>query len=227
MMGKMVPYKALGFQSPYDLVLSCPEVVEVQQLAAGHNLLVAVPDEKTEHMARMVGTQLERRGPSGYNYRTSEVVATLSQQERKNIQKVSRRRSRAVPGLLRDQVEQMMDEVEEHRAELDYRGFLAAYHNMYDYPLEVQTYGFYNLDDFLHHGLGASVTLRPDRAACWRIFPGSAPAAAPPAVPAAVRDGLRRHRGLRPADGVHPAGAGAGAQRPRLPRHPGALPRRH
>ena len=45
-----------------------------------------------------------------------------------------------VPAPLRDQVEQMMDEVEEHRAGLDNRGFLTAYHNMYDYQLDVQTY---------------------------------------------------------------------------------------
>ena len=99
-----------------------------------------------------------------------------------------------MPALLWDQVEQMMDEVEEHRAGLDYRGFLTAYHNMYDYPLEVQTY-----DAFLHHGLGASFTLRPDRSTTWRIFPGSAPAAAPPAVPGELRDGLRRLLASRPA----------------------------
>ena len=73
--GKNVPYKALGFPSTYEFLLSVPEAVkrksrytlnflittyfvkvEVQQLPEGNFLLVAVPDEKTEHMARMVSS---------------------------------------------------------------------------------------------------------------------------------------------------------------------------
>ena len=64
MMGKYVPYKALGFQSTYDLVLSCPEVVEMQQLASGHILLLAVPDEKTGHMARWWAPRWRGGGPA-------------------------------------------------------------------------------------------------------------------------------------------------------------------
>ena len=75
--GKNVPFKALGFPSTYEFLLSVPEAVkrkspyqyspnfiivmyfvkvEVQQLPEGNFLLVAVPDEKTEHMARMVSS---------------------------------------------------------------------------------------------------------------------------------------------------------------------------
>ena len=65
--GRGVPYVPLGFPSARDLLLSLPEVVEIVELNEGHELLVAVPDEKTQHIAKMVSSQIENT--RGYNYR--------------------------------------------------------------------------------------------------------------------------------------------------------------
>ena len=75
-MGQYVPYRALGFSSTYDLMQQSPEVVEVRELEGGHVVLVAVPDKRTEHMARMVSNQ--RGTTAGYNYRTGQVMEQLS-----------------------------------------------------------------------------------------------------------------------------------------------------
>ena len=181
--GKAVPYKALGFASSHELLVSMPEVVALQALPGGHVLLVAVPDEKTEHMARMVGSQRETQG--GYNYRTGQVVASMGHLVRREVQKVVGRRSRAVPAFLREQVEQLVG-LEEHREGLDKLAFLQAYHQLYDYQLEFHSYGFHDLLDFLHHGVGEVVTLVPGQAG-WVVLPRSPASPSPTDVPEEVR----------------------------------------
>ena len=146
-MGKNVPYRALGFSSTYDLMQHSPEVVEVRELGGGHVVLVAVPDKNTEHMARMVSNQ--RNKTAGYNYRTGQVMDQLSGREKQQLQAVGGRRSRQVPNFLKEQVVQMLGE---HGEGLDLREFLQTYHNKFDYGLEVSSYGFSGLEDFLHHG---------------------------------------------------------------------------
>ena len=76
MMGKQVPYKMLGYNSSYDLVINIPDVVHVTQLNGGQTLLLAVPDKTTEHIAKMIGNQRANR--DGFNYRTGEVLASVA-----------------------------------------------------------------------------------------------------------------------------------------------------
>lgn len=181
--GKAVPYRALGFATSQELLESMPEVVALQEVPGGHVLLVAVPDERTEHMARMVGSQRETQG--GYNYRTGQVVASMGHQVRRQVQKVVGRRSRAVPAFLKEQVEQLVG-LEEHREGLDKLAFLQAYHQLFDYQLEFHSYGFHDLLDFLHHGVGEVVTLVPGQAG-WVVFPRSPTSHSPNEVPEEVR----------------------------------------
>ena len=55
LVGQNVPYKAHGFNSTYDFLLSIPDVVEVQVLPTSQAiLLIGVPDVNTQDMARMV-----------------------------------------------------------------------------------------------------------------------------------------------------------------------------
>ena len=74
-MGKPVPYKMMGYNSAYDLVTNIPEVVKVTQLNGGQTLLVAVPDEACEHIAKMVGNQRFNR--DGFNYRNGEGLSSV------------------------------------------------------------------------------------------------------------------------------------------------------
>jgi len=170
MMGKNVPYKALGFPSTYELLLSVPEAVEIQQLPDGNFLLVAVPDEKTEHMARMVGCQ--RYKQEGFDYLTGQVLANQSRDTKRKAEKVTSRRSREVPPFLKQQIVDMMN-LEENRAGLDSLAFHHTYKEIYDYPLEFLSYGFVNLYDMLHHGLGNSLLLSLDQYGGLRIAPTS------------------------------------------------------
>ena len=71
-MGKSVPYKMLGFNSVYDMLHNLTDVVQITHLKDGQSLLVAVPDETTEHIAKMIGNQ--RSNTDGFNYRTGEVL---------------------------------------------------------------------------------------------------------------------------------------------------------
>jgi len=168
MMGKNVPYKALGFPSTYELLRSVPEAVEIQQLPDGTLLLVAVPDEKTEHMARMVGCQ--RYKQEGFDYLTGQVLASQSRDVKRKAEKVTSRRSREVPPFLKQQIVDMMN-LEENRAGLDSLAFHHTYKEIYDYPLEFLSYGFVNLYDMLHHGLGSSLLLTLDQYGGLRIAP--------------------------------------------------------
>ena len=168
-MGTIVPYKTLGFSSTYDLLVSCPEVVEIQILESGQTLLVGVPDENTEHMARMVGEQ--RNEQRGFDYLTGQVLNSQSIHVKRKIEKVSGKRSRVIPAFIKNQVKELM-ELEEYQEGLHLWEFLTAYKDLYDYQLEFKSYGFHNLMDMLHHGLEDVVRLSLDvYNKEWRIIP--------------------------------------------------------
>ena len=65
-------------------------------------------------------------------------------------------------------------DLEENRAGLDSLAFHHTYKEIYDYPLELQSYGFVNLYDMLHHGLGDSLLLTLDQFGGLRIASNSA-----------------------------------------------------
>ena len=159
MVGTTVPYKALGFNSAYDLVTNLPDVVQVTQLDGGQTLLHGVPDKKTEHIAKMVGNQRANR--EGFNYRTGEVLASVGREDKKKIEKAVNRKSRSVPVFMKKQVEQLI-EVYAFEDGMDLLQFSEVYDQEFGYPLEFQCYGYYTLEDFVFHGLEGSVELELD-----------------------------------------------------------------
>ena len=92
---------------------------------------------------------------------------------KRKAEKVTSKRSREVPPFLRQQIVDMM-ELEENRAGLDSLAFHHTYKEIYDYPLEFLSYGFVNLYDMLHHGMGNSLFLALDQYGGLRIAPASA-----------------------------------------------------
>ena len=115
----------------------------------------------------------QRYKQEGFDYLTGQVLANQSRDVKRKAEKVTGRRSREVPPFLRQQIVDMMD-LEENRAGLDSLAFHHTYKEIYDYPLELQSYGFVNLYDMLHHGLGDSLLLTLDQFGGLRIASNSA-----------------------------------------------------
>ena len=111
----------------------------------------------------------QRYKQEGFDYLTGQVLANQSRDVKRKAEKVaSMRRSREVPPFLKQQIVDMMN-LEENRAGLDSLAFHHTYKEIYDYPLEYLSYGFVNLYDMLHHGLGSSLLLTLDQYGGLRI----------------------------------------------------------
>ena len=65
--------KFLGYDSLYDLLVAIPDIVNVMPVTGGQFILIAVPDEKTAHVAKMVGNQ--RDNVEGFNRRTAALIS--------------------------------------------------------------------------------------------------------------------------------------------------------
>ena len=115
----------------------------------------------------------QRYKQEGFDYLTGQVLAHQSRDVKRKAEKVTSKRSREVPPFLRQQIVDMM-ELEENRAGLDSLAFHHTYKEIYDYPLEFLSYGFVNLYDMLHHGMGDSLLLALDQYGGLRIAPASA-----------------------------------------------------
>ena len=115
----------------------------------------------------------QRYKQEGFDYLTGQVLANQSRDVKRKAEKVTSRRSREVPPFLKQQIVDMMN-LEENRAGLDGLAFHHTYKEIYDYPLEFLSYGFVNLYDMLHHGLGSSFLLTVDQYGGLRIAPISA-----------------------------------------------------
>ena len=114
----------------------------------------------------------QRYKQEGFDYLTGQVLAHQSRDVKRKAEKVTSKRSREVPPFLRQQIVDMM-ELEENRAGLDSLAFHHTYKEIYDYPLEFLSYGFVNLYDMLHHGMGDSLLLALDQYGGLRIAPAS------------------------------------------------------
>ena len=101
------------------------------------------------------------------------MLANQSREVKRKAEKVMSRRSREIPPFLKQQIVDMMN-LEENRVGLDSLAFHHTYKEIYDYPLEYLSYGFVNLYDMLHHGLGRSLLLTFDKYGGLRIAPSSA-----------------------------------------------------
>ena len=115
----------------------------------------------------------QRYKQEGFDYLTGQVLAHQSRDVKRKAEKVTSKRSREVPPFLRQQIVDMM-ELEENRAGLDSLAFHHTYKEIYDYPLEFLSYGFVNLYDMLHHGMGNRLLLTLDQYGGLRIAPASA-----------------------------------------------------
>jgi len=168
MEGKPVPYKFLGFNSLYDLLVNSPDNVQVVQ-AGGQVLLLGVPDKETEHIAKMVGSQ--REGQGGFNRRTEEVIARLGGDIVKKIDKMAGRRTRVVPEFVRKQLEQLLS-LDMFEDGIFFSNLFHIYEEEFGYSLEFKSDGFYNLEDFCFNGLDglADIELVGGK---WKLLPKS------------------------------------------------------
>eukprot|EP00092_Neocalanus_flemingeri_P040548 GFUD01044154.1.p1 GENE.GFUD01044154.1~~GFUD01044154.1.p1 ORF type:complete len:856 (+),score=209.24 GFUD01044154.1:57-2570(+) len=167
MIGKHVPYKLVGYNSAYDLVSNIPDVVQVTHLDGGQTLLLAMPDEKTEHISKMVGNQRSNR--EGFNYRTGEVLANVGRNTLRKIEKAAEAKNRKVPEFMKKQVEQL-NAIGVFEGGLDLLEFQEVYDQEFGYPLDFRCYGFYSLEDFVFHGLQGVVELEVESFR-WKIVP--------------------------------------------------------
>ena len=97
--GKAVPFKLFGYESSNDLLNNIPEVVNVLQLDGGLTLLLGVTDEKTRHVARLVGNQFD--SSKGFNRRTTDVMSRLDTETRSKISEETGFRDREVSDLVK------------------------------------------------------------------------------------------------------------------------------
>jgi len=149
MEGRAVPYKLFGFNSLYDMLVNSPDYVQVFR-TGGQTLLLGVPDKETEHIAKMVGCQ--REGLGGFNRRTEEVVARLGGDIVKKIDKMAGRRTRVVPEFVRKQLEQLLS-LDMFEDGIFLSDLFHIYSEEFGYPLEFESAGYYNLEDFCFNGL--------------------------------------------------------------------------
>ena len=76
---KSVPFKLFGFNSTEELLNNIPDYAKVVHLEdEGLTLVLGVSDEKTLHVAKLVGNQEFRKG--GFNRRTVDAVSRLDNQ---------------------------------------------------------------------------------------------------------------------------------------------------
>ena len=73
MTGSPVPYRGLGYSSVLSMLLDMKDVATLEKLPSGHQLVLATPDQYTQHIADMVSCQ--RDNMEGYNQNTGRVLA--------------------------------------------------------------------------------------------------------------------------------------------------------
>ena len=156
---KKVPFKLLGFNSTEELLNNIPEYAKVVHTDEGLTLVVAVTNEKTLHVAKLVGNQEFRK--SGFNRRTVDAVSRLTNQTISKISEEVGFRDREVSDLVKSQVRELLE------MDSNLNGILLSqlpteYDKMYSYHIDEGEYGFTNLEDFCLNGLADVVDLDLD-----------------------------------------------------------------
>ena len=193
MVGRPIPHKFFGFDSLYDLLVSWPEVVQLTKITGGKILLIAVPDEKTGHMAKMVSNQ--RDNTEGYNRMTNNIVSRCGTKTIKQIEQLSFKKLRIVPDFLINQIEQILD-MEAFETGIYVSDIRRVYSQEFGYQLEVSDYGFRNLEDFCHNGLRDRFALALE-GLIWKVVPVGKPYCEGqhepciPDIPFAVKENVR------------------------------------
>ena len=105
--GKSCAYKFLGYDTLYELMVSIPEVVQVLTLPGGEQLLLAVPDEKTQHIAKMVGNQ--RDNVEGFNRRNASVISRVGKDVKMQIEKAKGFKDKQVSSYVKKQFVELLE----------------------------------------------------------------------------------------------------------------------
>ena len=148
--GRAIPYKFFGFDSLYDFLSNIPDVVRVVRAAGGNTLLLGVPDERTIHVAKLVGNQ--RDNTEGFNRRTAEFVARLDQTTRKMISNISGFKNKEVPDLVKNQMRELLT-LDNYLDGIPFAHLPFAYDKEFGYKIDWEEFGFKTLEDFCLNGL--------------------------------------------------------------------------
>ena len=105
--GKSIAYKFLGYDSVYDLMVSIPEVVQVLSLPGGQQLLLAVPDEKTQHIAKLVGNQ--RDNADGFNRMNASLISRVGKDVKLQIEKAKGFKDKQVSSYVKKQLVELLE----------------------------------------------------------------------------------------------------------------------
>jgi len=150
--GRSIPYKFLGYDSLYDLVSNMPDVVRVVRAGGGNSLLFAVPDEKTMHVASLVGNQ--RDNAEGFNRKTANFVARLDAKTRMKISAITADavKDRKVSDFVQSQIRDLL-RMDSYLNGIQLSHLAAVYDREFGYKIDWEEFGFSNVEDFCLNGL--------------------------------------------------------------------------
>ena len=140
-------------------------MVRVVRAAGGNILLLGVPDQKTIHVAKLVGNQ--RDNTEGFNRKTAEVVARLDHTTRKMISNISGFRNKEVPDLVKNQIRELLA-MDNHLNGIQLAHLPYAYDKEFGYKIDWEEFGFKTLEDFCLNGLNDVVDVDLDMT-CLKI----------------------------------------------------------
>ena len=157
--GKTVPFKLFGFNSTLELLHNSPDVVKVLQLDNAPAIVLPVVDEKTLHVAKLVGNQEFRT--NGFNRRTGEVMSRLDERTVNKISQEVGFRDREVSALVKSQFRELLE------MDANLNGILLSelpseYYKIFSYHIDYEEYGFRSLEDFCLNGLSSDVDVDLD-----------------------------------------------------------------
>ena len=127
-------------------------------------LLVAVPDEKTQHIAKLVGNQ--RDNVEGFNRRNASLISRAGTDVKMKIEKVKGFKDKQVSNFVKKQFVELLE------LQSDEDGILLSdlphfYEREYGYKIDFGEFGFQSLEEFCFHGLD-SVDMELDKFQ-WKI----------------------------------------------------------
>ena len=140
-------------------------MVRVVRAAGGNILLLGVPDQKTIHVAKLVGNQ--RDNTEGFNRKTAVVVARLDHSTRKMISNISGFRNKEVPDLVKNQIRELLA-MDNHLNGIQLAHLPYAYDKEFGYKIDWEDFGFKTLEDFCLNGLNDVVDVDLDMT-CLKI----------------------------------------------------------
>ena len=142
--GKSVPYKFLGHENLFDLLTNIPDVVQLFPLPDGQHLLLAVPDEKTQHIAKAVGNQIDR--VEGFNRKTADVIAKVGKDVKKKILNATGIKDKEVSDYVKKQFVELL-ESDDHIDGILLSELPTVYYKEFGYKIDYDEFGFQRLEE--------------------------------------------------------------------------------